>query len=125
LTLLQDTRIERLERHVRSGAHVLQETQAALAEHTVMLMALGSELRDKVSTSDVDPSIQQLNRELVEARKRLEDVKSATRESWDKAQSESNAAFDQLRSRVSQLAEKMRDSLGLDKTKASPEEQSG
>jgi uncharacterized membrane protein HdeD (DUF308 family) len=113
LTHLQDTRIEMLERHVRASAQILQETQAVLVDHTAMLLALDSELRKKVSTSEVDPAIQVLNRHLGEAREQMQAVASATKESWDATQQEANAAFEKLRDSAAEATQRLKQELGI------------
>ena len=114
LTYLQDSRIEVLEDHVRESAMALQETQAMLADQTTMLLTLGDELRQKVSSADVDPAIQDLNRELGEAREQLEGVAAATKESWNEVQTEANAAFEKLRARAGEMTKRLKGELGLD-----------
>ena len=113
LTLLQDTRIERLEHHVRSGALVLQKTQAALAEQTTMMVALDSELRKKVALSDVDPAMQGLNESLAKARERMESAAAATKEAWDSVQQEAAEEFERLEQRTSELTTKLKKELGI------------
>jgi uncharacterized membrane protein HdeD (DUF308 family) len=114
LTHLQDTRIEMLERHVRAGAQILQETQAVLVDHTTMLLALDNELRKKVSTSEVDPAIQELNKDLGEARKQMQVAAAATKETWDTTQQEANAAFEKLRIGAAEVTKRLKQELGLD-----------
>lgn len=124
LTHLQDARIESLERHVRAGAQALHETQAAMADLTAMLLLLGTELQKKVSASEVDPAIQDLNRDLGEARVVMQEVASATKESWDKAQQESNVVFEKLRKSLAGATKDLKKSLGLDAPGQPPGEQS-
>jgi len=113
LTVLQDTRIEMLERHGRERARALQETQAILADHTAMLLALDNELRKKISASEVDPAIAELNRDLGEARKRLQDAISATKDTWDKTQDEANAAFRELMRKAEETTGRLKGELGI------------
>jgi uncharacterized membrane protein HdeD (DUF308 family) len=114
LTHLQDTRIEMLEGHVRECARALQETRASLAEHTGMLLALDNELRKKVSSSEIDPAIQELNRRLSEAREQMQAAASATRDSWSTAQHEANAAFEALQNSAAEIAHRLKKELGLE-----------
>jgi|GEM_PF-203066 len=114
LTHLQDARIEALEGHVRAGAHALQETQAALVDLTAMLLLLGKELETKVAASEIDPAIQNLNRDLGEARVVMQEAASATKESWGKAQQEANVVFEKLRTGLAGATKDLKKSLGLD-----------
>jgi hypothetical protein len=114
LTLLQDTRIEKLEDQVRSGALALLETQAVLADHTAVLLALDSELRKKVSLTEVDPAIVALNEKLGEARVQMQQVADATEEAWQDAQKEASAAFKQLQKNSAELRDQLKQELGLE-----------
>jgi uncharacterized membrane protein HdeD (DUF308 family) len=113
LTHLQDTRIEMLEYHLRAGAKALQQTQAALADHTAMLLALDNELRKKVSTSDLDPGIQELSEKLGAARKWMDQAAESTTEAWASTQKEANAAFEKLQHSVADMTAKLKKDLGL------------
>lgn len=115
LTHLQDTRVEVLERHLRSVAKAVQGSQTVLADHTAMLLAMSDELKKKVSESDFDPSIVELNDQLIEARKRMETAAEARKETWDKIQQESNEAFEKLNDKVGDMTKKLKAAVGLDK----------
>lgn len=114
LTTLQDTRIEMLESHIRAGALALQEAQAVLVEHTILLLALGIELQEKVSSSEVDPAIKGLNQELGAARERMEEAAATTKESWDKVQAASNVAFKKLQATIAEASKELKKKLDLD-----------
>jgi uncharacterized membrane protein HdeD (DUF308 family) len=114
LTHLQDARIERLENHVRDGARALQEAQASLAEHTAMIFTLDTELRKKVSSSEIDPAIRDLNQKLGEAREQMQAAASATKESWDKTQNEAKAAFEKLQKTGAEISKRLKRELGLE-----------
>jgi uncharacterized membrane protein HdeD (DUF308 family) len=113
LTHLQDTRVDMLEYHLRAGAKGLQQTQAALADHTAMLLALDNELRKKVSTSDLDPSIQELSEKLGAARKWMDRAAESTTEAWASTQKEANAAFEKLQHSVADMTARLKKDLGL------------
>jgi uncharacterized membrane protein HdeD (DUF308 family) len=115
LTRHQDPRIEMLEHHVRAGARALQETQAALAEHAAMFLALDNDLRKKLSSDEIGPTIRELNRKLGEAREQMRAVSSATGESWNKKQNEANAVFGKLQKGAAEITKGLKQSLGLDK----------
>lgn len=120
LTQLQDTRIEVLESYLRSSARVLNELQAAQSEHTAMLLALDSELRQKVSSSDVDPAIQDLNQTLGKAREKMQIAAEATQETWEQAQQASSEVFEELQKRTAGATEALKRSLGLDEAEPQP-----
>jgi uncharacterized membrane protein HdeD (DUF308 family)/gas vesicle protein len=113
LTHLQDSRIEALERQVRAGGLELLETQAILVDHTAMLIALGDELRQKVSATDVDPAIRELNTDLKSARVELQKAADATHEAWERVQGEASESFQKLRESSAELTERLKKELGL------------
>lgn len=84
LSYLRDQRLAALEGHLRAGLTALQETQIVTVAHTAMLLALDNELRQKVSTQEVDPTLRKLNAELTEARAKMERAASATAEVIEK-----------------------------------------
>jgi hypothetical protein len=79
-----------------------------------MLLALDNELRKKISTSEVDPAIRELNRKLGEAREQMQAAASATKESWDKTQNEANAAFKKLQKSAAEITKNLKHELGLE-----------
>ena len=115
LSYLQDNRIDMLEQHFRSGTRALQETQAALADHAAMLLTLDNELRRKISSSEIDPAIRNLNQKLGEAREWMKEAASATKESWNKTQTEANAAFEKLQKSTEDITNRLKHELGLDR----------
>ena len=113
LTHLQDSRIENLENLVRVGALELLETQAVLVDHTAMLIALGNELSQKVSASNVDPAIVELNDNLKNARVELQKASDVTQEAWEGVQHEASESFQKLRKSSAELTERLKKELGL------------
>jgi len=113
LTHVQDTRVEILERHVRSMAKALQETQVVLAEQSASLFTLGAELREKVSVSEVDPLIRDLNGKLGDARQRMQAAATSTRESWDETQQQANTTLEKLHRSASEITGRLKRQLGL------------
>jgi uncharacterized membrane protein HdeD (DUF308 family) len=113
LTHVQDARVEALERHVRSMAKALQETQVVLAEQSAALFTLGAELREKVSVSEVDPLIRDLNGKLGEARQRMQAAATSTRESWDETQQQANATLEKLHRSSSEITGRLKRQLGI------------
>ncbi len=118
LTHIQDVRIAQLEQHLRSSNDALHHTQAALAEQAVMLLALDNELRKKVSTTEVDPAIVELNESLGHARDTMQRAATAASEDWAKTQDAANVAFDQLRRSVSGITKQLKEELDVDKNQA-------
>jgi hypothetical protein len=78
---LQDERIAALESHVRMLTETVQANQADLAEGRIAILKLQAQIDEKVSASDVDPTIVKLNQELGIARQELEEASKAASES--------------------------------------------
>ncbi len=114
LEYLQDSRLEALEGHVRTGLADLQEAQLALGAHAAVLLALDNELRKKVSTDEVDPAITELNARLGEAREHVERTVTASAEAWSAAQVEANAKFDALRKSAVEVGRRLQEELGIE-----------
>jgi uncharacterized membrane protein HdeD (DUF308 family) len=112
---LQDSRIEMLETYAVEGALLIHELQVTLIEQAALIAALGKELKTKVSSSDVDPAMKELNKDLGEARKFMKDVKSTTMEAWDKLQDESREDIQKLKKKADGITKDLKKSLGLDK----------
>ena len=114
LTQLQDERIESLEEHVREGAAMLAGVVQALANHTAALMVLDSELRQKVSSSEVDPAISKLNEGLGKARKSMQEVETASEKTWSEVQKASYGLMGELQDSIAEINEKLKASLDMD-----------
>ena len=113
LTQLQDARIESLEEHVREGAAMLAGVVQALADHTAALMMLDSELRQKVSSSEVDPAISKLNEGLGKARKSMQEVEAASEKTWSEIQKASYGLMGELQDSIAEVNEKLKASLDM------------
>ncbi len=77
---LQDQRIAALERHVRALTETVQANQVDLAAGWIAILALQAQVDEKVSSSDVDPTLGELNQQLAAARNQLE--KSSAARIW-------------------------------------------
>jgi len=97
---LQDERIAALEGHVRELTQTVQANQADLVEARIAILMLQAEVDEKISATDVDPAIVDMNDELGKARKELERSKAAASDSWATLQGSVNNAFESLRTSV-------------------------
>ena len=104
---LQDERIAALERHVRMLTETTQAAQVDLAAGRIAIFALQAQVDEKVSSSDVDPNLSELNQRLAAARKQLEESSAAGSESWATLQDGVRNAFATLRTSVNQVAERI------------------
>lgn len=97
---LQDERIAALESHIRELTQTVQANQADLVEARIAILKLQAEVDEKVSATDVDPAIVELNEELGKAREELEQSKAAASDSWATLQGNINNAFESLSTSV-------------------------
>ena len=104
---LQDRRIAALEHHVRALTESVQASQVDLAAGWIAIFALQAQVDEKVSFSDIDPTLSELNQRLAAARKQLEASSAAGSESWAKLQGGVLDAFATLRTSVNQAAERI------------------
>ena len=104
----QDERIAALEDHVRVLTEALLANQADLAEGRIAILALRAQVDEKVSSSDVDPTIVKLNEDLATARKQLDEASTAASESWATLQKGVRDSFETLRKSVSQASDQIK-----------------
>jgi hypothetical protein len=105
---LQDERIAALEEHIRVLTETVQANQADLAKIWIEILGLEAQVDEKVSASDVDPTIVKLNEDLATARKELEKSSAAASESWATLQSGVRDAFESLRSSVNKAHDQIK-----------------
>ena len=103
---LQDQRIAALERHIRALTETVQANQVDLTAGWIAILALQAQVNEKVSSSDVDPTLGDLNRKLAAAREQLEKSSTAASESWATLQGGVRDSFETLRASVNQAAER-------------------
>ena len=104
---LQDERIDALENHVRALTESVQASQVDLAAGWIAILVLQAQVDEKISSSDVDPAMGELNDKLAAARKQLEESSAAASESWATLQSGVRDSFANLRMSVNQAAERI------------------
>ena len=112
----QDERLDALEQHIRALTETVQRNQLDIAECRIGMLAIQGEidaavqtlrnkLDEKISTGEIDPVLQELNKELGRARGRLEESSQAAVETWSTLQGGLREAFETLRSSVDEAAE--------------------
>lgn len=105
---LQDERIAALERHIRLLTETVQANQVDLAESRIAILALQAQVDEKISASDVDPTIVKLNQELASAREQLKKSSAVAAESWARFQGEVRDSFESLRTSVGQAYDRIK-----------------
>ena len=104
---LQDKRIAALEHHVRALTESVQANQMDLTAGWIAILVLQAQVDEKVSSSDVDPTLGELNQQLAAARKQLEKSSAAASETWATLQGGVRDSFETLRVSVNQAAERI------------------
>ena len=82
----QEERLDALEDHVRLLTEAVQQNQIDLATGLLGLLSLQAQVDGKVSTSDVDPVIKEINEKLGVAREQYQHASASASESWAKLQ---------------------------------------
>ena len=105
---LQDERIAALESHVRMLTETVQANQVDLAEGRIAILKLQAQIDEKVSASDIDPTIVKLNQDLATARKQLDEASTVASESWAAFQNGVREAFATLRKSVQKASDQIK-----------------
>jgi hypothetical protein len=103
----QDERLDALEHHVRVLTQTVQANQADLAAGWIAILALQAQVDEKVSASDVDPTIDALNKQLGIARTELNKAETAATESWATLQDGVRNSFETLRTSVHDATDRL------------------
>jgi hypothetical protein len=96
----QDERLDALEMHLRALTQTVQANQVDLAAGWIAILALQVQVDEKISKSDVDPTIGELNEQLGAARKKLEESSAMASEGWATLQDGVRQSFETLRNSV-------------------------
>ena len=106
----QDERIAALEDHVRTLTETVHANQVDLAAGHIAILSLQAKIDEKISATDVDPTIVKLNDELATARKELDKASAAASESWATLERGAQNAFESLRTSVREAADRLKES---------------
>ena len=93
---------------LRDLTQLVHANQADLVEASIAILELKAKLDEKISISDVDPAVVELNQELGKAREELDRSKAAASESWSTLQAGVNESFETLRGSVREAYERAR-----------------
>ena len=104
----QDERLDALEEHIRKLTQRVQSTQADLAAGRITLMEIQAKLDEKISTADVDPTFEELNTKLAEARKKLQQASEAGEDSWKMLETGASEAFDTLSKSINEAVDRIK-----------------
>ena len=82
-----------------------------------MLLVLDNELRRKVSKSEVDPTISELNERLGLARQKMQELAAASETSWENLEEDSEEVFRNLQKSITDISKDLKKSLGIDQSR--------
>ena len=105
----QDQRLDALETHIRELTEAVHRNQIDTAACWADLLRLQAQVDQKVSASDVDPALANLNEDLREARKVLDQSAKEASESWASFQQGVNQALESLRKSMSEAASRVQE----------------
>jgi len=98
-----------LENHIRALTETVQANQVDLAAGWIAILVLQAEINEKVSSSDIDPTLGALNEQLRDARNQLDNSTAAASESWATLQNGVRESFETLRSSVHEATDRIKD----------------
>lgn len=104
---LQDERLDALEAHVRVMTETIQANQVDIAASWIAILALQAQVDEKISASEVDPAIGDMNQKLGEAREQLAAASDAAADSWVTLQKGVRESFETLRTSVRDASERL------------------
>lgn len=79
---LQNERLNALENHLRRLTEAVQQNQLDLAASQIKVLGLEAQIGEKVSVSDLDPIVIDLNEKLGKAREVIEEASKVAEGSW-------------------------------------------
>jgi uncharacterized membrane protein HdeD (DUF308 family) len=99
---IQDTRLDRFESHLRGLTDDVYLNQMDLTSCRIELLRLEKAVLGKVSPSDLDPALVELNQQLAETRAKVEEASKTAENEWTAVHKSVRAAFESLRKSVSE-----------------------
>jgi hypothetical protein len=105
---MQDKRLDALEMHIRVLTQTVQANQVDIAAAWIAILALQVQVDEKISESDVDPTIGKLNEELSAARTKLQESSAAASEIWATLQDGVRQSFETLRTSVNDATDRIK-----------------
>ena len=105
----QDQRLDALESHIRELTEAVHRNQVDTAACWADLLRLQAQVDQKISASDVDPALTNLNEDLREARKVLDQSAKTASESWANFQQGVNQSLESLRKSMSEAATRVQE----------------
>ncbi len=97
---LQDERLNALENHLRRLTEAVQQNQLDLAASQIRVLGLEAQIGEKVSATDFDPIVIDLNEKLGKARVVIEEASKVAEGSWVALQSGVSESVGILRSSI-------------------------
>ena len=101
---IQDERLSLMEKNLLSLAMTVQDNQVDIANCMIVQMGLQAGMSQKVSKSDVDPALTELNTTLAQVRKGVQEASVAAEETGKAVGREARDALQELRKKIEEAA---------------------
>ena len=104
---IQDERLSLMEENLLSLAATVQDLQVDIAGCMIVQMGLQAAVSQKVSKSDVDPALSELNTTLGKVRKDVQEASAAAEETGEAVGREVRGALQELRKKIDEAAKNL------------------
>ena len=106
---IQESRVTLLEENYYMLREAVQTNQADIAAILILQAGLMAQVSEKVSKSDVDPALAELNEELLKTREKIQQAYEAAKETGDDVQKKAEDLWGKSKDKLSELRKKIDD----------------
>ena len=106
---IQESRVTLLEENYYMLREAVQTNQADIAAILILQAGLIAQVSDKVSKSDVDPALAELNEELLKTREKIQQAYEAAKQTGDDVQKKAEDLWGKSKDKLSELRKKIDD----------------
>jgi uncharacterized membrane protein HdeD (DUF308 family) len=106
---IQESRVTLLEENYYMLREAVQTNQADIAAILILQAGLMAQVSEKVSKSDVDPALAELNEELLKTREKIQQAYEAAKQTGDDVQKKAEDLWGKSKDKLSELRKKIDD----------------
>jgi uncharacterized membrane protein HdeD (DUF308 family) len=106
---IQENRLTLLETKYYMLREAVQTNQADISAVLILQAGIMAEVSKKVSKSDVDPALVELNKDLGDVRERIQEAYKAAKQTGDEAQKSAEDLWEKSKGKLSELRKKIDD----------------
>lgn len=106
---IQENRLTLLEEKHNMLLEAVQTNQADIASILILQAGIMAQVSQKVSKSDVDPALTELNKDLGEARDKIKEAQEAAKKTGDEVQKKAGELWGKSKDKLSELRKKIDD----------------